>query len=87
MPRNFPVLKSQLFHGLDPRPAFLRNVHLSGSYTVLINTWRLNSPLKRTAAHYASCVGADVILVVWREIEPPSERLKSDLDRAVKSKS
>ncbi|CAI0547100.1 unnamed protein product [Linum tenue] len=53
----------------------------------LFNTWRRNSPLKRTAAHYASCAGAGAIHIVWSEIEPPSERLRTDLDRAVRSKS
>ncbi|CAI0403699.1 unnamed protein product [Linum tenue] len=79
--------KLSSFMGWIPDRASLVSSPYRGSYTVLINTWRRNSPLKRTAAHYASCVGADAIHVVWSEIEPPSERLKSDLDRAVKLKS
>ncbi|CAN1842582.1 Glycosylinositol phosphorylceramide mannosyl transferase 1 [Linum perenne] len=57
------------------------------SYTVLINTWKRSSPLKKSAAHYASCAGVDSIRVAWGEVESPSEKLKSDLDRIVKSKA
>ncbi|CAN0902636.1 Glycosylinositol phosphorylceramide mannosyl transferase 1 [Linum grandiflorum] len=56
------------------------------SYTVLINTWKRSSPLKKSAAHYASCPGVDWIRVAWGETDPPSDRLKSDLERIVKSK-
>ncbi|CAL1405095.1 unnamed protein product [Linum trigynum] len=73
------------FMGWIPDEPSLVSSPSRGAYTVLINTWRRNSPLKRTAAHYSSCAGADAINVVRSEIEPPSERLRSDLDRLVES--
>ncbi|KAK9143630.1 hypothetical protein Syun_013030 [Stephania yunnanensis] len=67
-------------------PSFIDS-HSRGGYTVLINTWKRNSLLKRAVAHYASCQGADAIHVVWSESEPPSEGLKAYLSRIVQSKS
>ncbi|XP_061370720.1 glycosylinositol phosphorylceramide mannosyl transferase 1-like [Gastrolobium bilobum] len=58
-----------------------------GGYTVLINTWKQNSILKQAVAHYASCRSADAIHVVWNESEPPSEMLKTYLDKIVDLKS
>ncbi|KAI4320054.1 hypothetical protein MLD38_033575 [Melastoma candidum] len=46
-----------------------------GSYTVLINSWRPSSHLKRTVTHYASCTGVDAVHVVWSSTVPPSEDL------------
>lgn len=58
-----------------------------GRYTVLINTWKRNSLLKQSVAHYASCSGADAIHVVWSESNPPSDGLKAYLKKTVLSKS
>ncbi|XP_059452787.1 glycosylinositol phosphorylceramide mannosyl transferase 1-like isoform X1 [Corylus avellana] len=58
-----------------------------GGYTILINTWKRNSLLKQSVAHYASCSGTDAIHVVWSEIDPPSETLKAYLKKIVFSKS
>ncbi|KAI9076339.1 hypothetical protein K1719_041702 [Acacia pycnantha] len=58
-----------------------------GGYTVLMNTWKQNSFLKEAVAHYASCFGTDAINVVWSEIQPPSEHLKTYLEKIVVSKS
>ncbi|KAL9264583.1 Glycosylinositol phosphorylceramide mannosyl transferase 1-like protein [Drosera capensis] len=58
-----------------------------GGYTVLINTWKRDSLLKKSVAHYASCRGTDAIHVVWSESDPPSADLKSYLKRTVLSKS
>lgn len=54
---------------------------------MLINTWKQNSLLKQTVAHYASCRSADAIHVAWSESEPPSEMLKTYLNKIVVSKS
>ncbi|XP_057950507.1 glycosylinositol phosphorylceramide mannosyl transferase 1-like [Malania oleifera] len=59
----------------------------SGGYTVLINTWRRNSLLKQSVAHYASCRGTDAIHVVWSESDLPSESLEAYLKETVLSKS
>lgn len=58
-----------------------------GGYTVLINTWRRNSVLKQSVAHYASCSSVDAVRVVWSENNPPSESLKAYLRKVVHSKS
>ncbi|XP_028081912.1 glycosyltransferase family 64 protein C4-like [Camellia sinensis] len=58
-----------------------------GGYTVLINTWKRNSLLKQSVAHYASCGGTDAIHVVWSESDPPSHSLKAYLNNIVLSKS
>ncbi|GAB2294067.1 hypothetical protein Dimus_028284 [Dionaea muscipula] len=58
-----------------------------GGYTVLINTWKRNSLLKTSVAHYASCRGTDAIHVVWSESNAPSNELKAYLKRIVFSKS
>ncbi|KAA8539844.1 hypothetical protein F0562_026536 [Nyssa sinensis] len=58
-----------------------------GGYTVLINTWKRNSLLKQSVAHYASCSGTDAIHVVWSESDPPSDSLKSYLEKIVLKKS
>ncbi|KAG6716775.1 hypothetical protein I3842_04G065000 [Carya illinoinensis] len=58
-----------------------------GGYTVLINTWKRNSLLKQSVAHYASCSGTDAIHVVWSETDPPPETLKAYLKKVVFSKS
>lgn len=44
---------------------------------MLINTWKQNSVLKQSVAHYASCSGTDAIHVVWSESDPPSDSLKA----------
>ncbi|XP_039134455.1 glycosyltransferase family 64 protein C4 [Dioscorea cayenensis subsp. rotundata] len=58
-----------------------------GGYAVLINTWKRNSLLKQVVSHYASCSRAEAIHVVWSEIDPPSDGLKSHLEKLVSSKS
>ncbi|CAI9092147.1 OLC1v1027322C1 [Oldenlandia corymbosa var. corymbosa] len=58
-----------------------------GGFTVLINTWKRNSLLKQSVAHYASCRGADAIHVVWSESDPPSNQLRSYLNDIVLKKS
>uniref|UniRef100_A0A7C9DE75 Glycosyl transferase 64 domain-containing protein n=1 Tax=Opuntia streptacantha TaxID=393608 RepID=A0A7C9DE75_OPUST len=58
-----------------------------GGYTVLVNTWKRNSLLKKSVAHYASCRGTDAIHVVWSESDPPSDSLKAYLNNIVMSKS
>ena len=58
-----------------------------GGYTVLINTWKRNSLLKQSVAHYASCSGTEAIHVVWSESDPPSESLKAYLKNIVFHKS
>lgn len=56
-------------------------------YTVLINTWKRDSLLKQSVAHYASCSGTDAIHVVWSESEPPSESLRAHLKNVVLKRS
>ncbi|GFZ15308.1 nucleotide-diphospho-sugar transferases superfamily protein [Actinidia rufa] len=56
-------------------------------YTVLINTWKRNSLLTQSVAHYASCSGTDAIHVVWSESDPPSNSLKAYLKKIVLKKS
>ena len=58
-----------------------------GGYTVLINTWKRNSLLKQSVAHYASCHGTKGIHVVWSENDPPSNSLKNYLYNIVMAKS
>lgn len=58
-----------------------------GGYTVLINTWKQNTLLKQSVAHYASCSGTDAIHVVWSESDPPSSSLKAFLKKIVLLKS
>ncbi|GAB4858699.1 GDP-mannose transporter [Ancistrocladus abbreviatus] len=58
-----------------------------GGYTVLINTWKRNSLLKQSVAHYASCRGTDAIHIVWSESDPPSDNLRAYLNKIVWSKS
>ncbi|GMH09066.1 hypothetical protein Nepgr_010906 [Nepenthes gracilis] len=58
-----------------------------GRYTVLINTWKRNSLLKQSVAHYALCRGTDAIHVVWSERDPPSVDLRAYLEKLVLSKS
>ncbi|XP_052187260.1 glycosylinositol phosphorylceramide mannosyl transferase 1-like [Diospyros lotus] len=58
-----------------------------GCYTVLINTWKRNSLLKQSVAHYASCSGTDAIHVVWSESDPPSNTLKAYLKKIVLKQS
>lgn len=66
-----------------PNPSISRG----GGYTVLINTWKRSSALKQSVAHYASCNGVAAIHVVWSDSDPPSESLKSHLEKMVFSKS
>ncbi|XP_021730193.1 glycosyltransferase family 64 protein C4-like isoform X2 [Chenopodium quinoa] len=58
-----------------------------GGYTVLMNTWKRNSLLKQSVAHYASCHGTDAIHVVWSESDRPSSKLKNYLNKIVIAKS
>ncbi|XP_074281923.1 glycosylinositol phosphorylceramide mannosyl transferase 1-like [Silene latifolia] len=58
-----------------------------GGYTVLINTWKRNSLLKQSVAHYASCHGTDAIHVVWSDSDPPPDSVKAYMDNAVKSQT
>ncbi|KAJ7970052.1 Glycosyltransferase family 64 protein [Quillaja saponaria] len=82
-------LSSRLSSWMGWNPHYPSSVYspTRGGYTVLINTWKRNSLLKQAVAHYASCLGADAIHVVWSESEPPSERLKAYLKKVVFSKS
>lgn len=50
-------------------------------YTVLINTWKRYSLLKKVVAHYAACSYTDAIHVIWSESEPPSDSLKAQLNK------
>ncbi|KAJ3677873.1 hypothetical protein LUZ60_001676 [Juncus effusus] len=52
--------------------------HARKWYTVLINTWKRNDLLKRSVVHYASCVGVDLIHVVWSERDPLQDSLKTN---------
>lgn len=54
---------------------------------MLINTWKRSSALKQSIAHYASCNGVAAIHVVWSDSDPPSESLKSHLEKMVFSMS
>ncbi|CAN6173524.1 unnamed protein product [Urochloa humidicola] len=45
-------------------------------FAVVINTWRRDALLRRSAAHYASCPGVDAVHVVWSEPRPPPDRLR-----------
>lgn len=54
---------------------------------MLINTWKRNSLLKQSVAHYASCHGTDAIHVIWSENEPPSTSLKDYFSKIVRAKS
>lgn len=58
-----------------------------GGYTVVIHTWKSNSLLKQSVAHYASCKGTDAIDVVWSENNPPSDKLREYLKQLVLKKS
>ncbi|KAM5557203.1 glycosylinositol phosphorylceramide mannosyl transferase 1-like [Rosa sericea] len=67
----------------QPNSSFPRG----GGYAVLINTWKQSSALKQSVAHYATCDGVASIHVVWSDSDPPSETLKSRLEKMVFSKS
>lgn len=54
---------------------------------MLINTWKRNSLLKKSVAHYASCDQTEAIHVVWSESDLPSTKLKANLKNIVLSKS
>ncbi|KAF5959132.1 hypothetical protein HYC85_000341 [Camellia sinensis] len=94
-PRCLCLLLVLLFYNvLIYEARTLQNRHRSGvghggtgGYTVLINTWKRNSLLKQSVAHYASCGGTDAIHVVWSESDPPSHSLKAYLNNIVLSKS
>ncbi|KAL9240404.1 hypothetical protein vseg_014629 [Gypsophila vaccaria] len=58
-----------------------------GGYTLLVNTWKRNSLLKQSIAHYASCRGTDAIHVVWSDSELPSDSLKAYMDNVALAKS
>lgn len=47
----------------------------------------MNSLLKQSIAHYASCSGTDAVRVVWRESNPSSDNLKAYLKKIVSSKT
>ncbi|XP_027110421.1 glycosyltransferase family 64 protein C4-like [Coffea eugenioides] len=75
------------FMGWDPDLSSSISVPNRGSYTVLINTWKRNSLLKQSVAHYASCSGTDAIHVIWSESDPPSDQLRAHLKNIVLKKS
>lgn len=52
-----------------------------GGYTVLINTWKRNSLLKKAVTHYATCSRTEAIRVVWSENDPPPYSLKAYLTK------
>lgn len=52
-------------------------------FAVLINTWKRNSLLQKTVAHYATCSQIDAIHVVWSEETPPSDGLMAHLNMVV----
>lgn len=58
-----------------------------GGYAVLINTWKRDSLLKQSVAHYASCSCTDSIHIVWSERDSPSDDLYSYLSKIVLSQS
>ncbi|KAL2550293.1 Glycosyltransferase family 64 protein C4 [Forsythia ovata] len=75
------------FMGWKPQYSSSVSSTSRGGYTVLINTWKRNSLLKQSVAHYASCHGTDSIRVVWSESNPPSDKLKDYLKNVVLKKS
>ncbi|KAL2527154.1 Glycosyltransferase family 64 protein C4 [Abeliophyllum distichum] len=75
------------FMGWKPQYSSSVSSTSRGGYTVLINTWKRNSLLKQSVAHYASCHGTDAIRVVWSESNPPSDKLKDYLKNVVLKKS
>ncbi|XP_068644527.1 glycosylinositol phosphorylceramide mannosyl transferase 1-like [Aristolochia californica] len=60
-----------------PRPGF----------TVVINTWKRNDLLKKSIAHYSTCLCVDSIHIVWSEPGPPSDSLKRVQRHILQSKS
>ncbi|XP_051138530.1 glycosylinositol phosphorylceramide mannosyl transferase 1-like [Andrographis paniculata] len=83
------VLSSRTSSFVGWNPDYPSSVSASsrGGYTVLINTWKRNSLLKQSVAHYASCRGTDAIHIVWSETNPPSENLRDYLRKTVIKKS
>lgn len=79
--------KISSFMGWNPHHASSVYSPSRGGYTVLINTWKRNSLLKQSVAHYASCQGTDAIRVVWSENDPPSLKLREHLMQMVLKKS
>lgn len=79
--------KIRPFMGWDPDLSSSISAPYRGGYTVLINTWKRNSLLKQSVAHYASCSGTDAIHVIWSESDPPSEQLRAHLKNIVLKKS
>ncbi|KZV25362.1 hypothetical protein F511_07246 [Dorcoceras hygrometricum] len=82
-------LSSRLSSFMGWNPHYPSSVYSTsrGGYTVLINTWKRNTLLKQSVAHYASCGGTDGIHVIWRERNPPSDELRVYLKNVVLSKS
>ncbi|CAN6192925.1 unnamed protein product [Urochloa humidicola] len=60
-------------HGADPAAAPGTSPR---GFAVVINTWRRDALLRRSAAHYVACPGVDAVHVVWSEPRPPPERLR-----------
>lgn len=58
-----------------------------GGYTILINTWKRHTLLKRAVAHYATCDLTDAIHVVWSETHPPPDALNSYFRNIIRSQS
>ncbi|KAK6125943.1 hypothetical protein DH2020_040332 [Rehmannia glutinosa] len=79
--------KISSFMGWNPHYPSSVSSPSRGGYTVLINTWKRNSLLKQSVAHYASCPGTDAIHVVWSENDPPSYKLRDYLKKVVLKKS
>ncbi|KAK9983197.1 hypothetical protein SO802_032722 [Lithocarpus litseifolius] len=83
----FVTSRLSSFMGWNPHYPSSVSSPSRGGYTVLINTWKRNSLLKQSVAHYASCGGTEAIHVVWSESDPPSESLKAYLKKIVFYKS
>ncbi|EYU25026.1 hypothetical protein ABFS82_06G040700 [Erythranthe guttata] len=85
----FSLLSSKIssFMGWNPHYPSSVSSPSRGGYTVLINTWKRNTLLKQSVAHYASCQGTDAIHVVWSENDPPSYKLRDYLKKVILKKS
>ncbi|KAK7840164.1 glycosyltransferase family 64 protein c4 [Quercus suber] len=59
----FVTSRLSSFMGWNPHYPSSVSSPSRGGYTVLINTWKRNSLLKQSVAHYASCSGTEAIHV------------------------
>ncbi|GFP98376.1 glycosyltransferase family 64 protein c4 [Phtheirospermum japonicum] len=79
--------KMSSFMGWNPHSPSSVSSPSRGGYTILINTWKRNSLLKQSVAHYASCQGTGAIHVVWSESDPPSNKLRDYLKKLALKKA